>query len=176
MQFSSEGTKVAVLIVSAGATGLQEDLVQVIDIQECIEKPPILDNFPGTRFTIDNYNITPLLKSWDWDGGFLFLMNNYIRNANYGDLYSYSMVNHRGEKINPIGDRCCYLSATWSPDGRYVFFAFQDFAQGANSNTVFYYVQYATLSSGGQLVPMDIPPLTNAQQYTEAALRPAQVP
>ncbi len=176
VQFSSDGTRVALLIVSAGATGLQEDLVTIIDLENCVEKPNIVDNFPGTRFVIDNYNITPLLKSWDWDGGFLFLMNNFVRNANYGDMYSYSMVNKRGGKINPIGERCCYLSPTWSPDGRYVFFAFQDFAQGANSTTVFYYVQFATLNSGGQLVPMDIPPLVNAQQYTEAALRPAQRP
>jgi serine/threonine-protein kinase len=177
VQFSEDGSQIALLIVSAGATGLQEDLIQLIDITTCVERPNVRDNFPANRFAITNYSVTPLLTSWDWNGNFLFLMTNKIRNDYFGDLYFYNADQVFGERINPIGNAaCCYLSPEWSPDGRYIFFAFQDFGGGEASTTVFYYVPFATLDSGGQLNPMNLPVITNAREYTEAAFRPAVVP
>jgi hypothetical protein len=176
VEFSDDGTKIAVLKIAAGATGLQEDQIDIVDLTSCVEKPAILDQFPATRFEIDNYDITPILKSWDWDGTVLFLMNSLIRNDGFGDLYLYNPDLHRGDKINPIDESCCYYGPEWSPDGRYVFFTFQDFAGGANSTTVFYYVPFATLSGGGQIVPMNFPPLEDPRELSEAAFRPVQSP
>lgn len=176
MEFSEDGTSLALLRVAAGATGLQEDQIDVINLTSCVEKPQIFDSFPATRFPIANFSVTPLLSSWDWDGSFLYLMTNFVRNEGFGDLYLYNSELHRGEKINPIEGSCCYYGPEWSPDGRYVFFTFQDFAGGANSTTVFYYVPFATLSSGGQIVPMNFDPLTDPRALTEAAFRPAPAP
>ncbi len=176
VEISNDGTRIAVMRVAAGSSGLQEDQIDIVDLGDCVEQPRIRDSFPGTRFQIRNYNITPLLSSWDWDGLALFLMTNRVRNDVYGDLYQYNPELRRGDEINPIDGSCCYYAPEWSPDGRFVFFAFQDISQGQDSQTVFYYVPFATLSGGGQIVPMNIPPLTNARAIPEAALRPAVRP
>ena len=176
VEFSIDGSRIAVLRIAAGATGLQEDQIDIVDIDNCVEKPIIEDRFPATRFTIANYNITPRLMSWDWDGRALFVMNSLVLNEVFGNLYLYNPELLRGDEINPIDGGCCYYAAEWSPDGRYLFFAFQDFALGTESVTVFYSVPFATLNSGGQLVPMDIDPIMDPREISEAALRPAAAP
>lgn len=171
VEISNDGSQIALLKVAAGPTGLQEDQIDLIDIEDCVEQPRIRDSFPATRFQIRNYNITPLLSSWDWDGYALFLMTNKVRNEVFGDLYQYNPELRRGDQINPISGNCCYYAPEWSPDGRYVFFAYQDASQGASSQTVFYYVPFATLSGGGQIVPMNFAPVTDARAVSEAAFR-----
>ena len=78
--------------------------------------------------------------------------------------------------VGTIGGGCCYHGAEWSPDGRYVFFAYQDLLQGESSETVFYFVPFATLNGGGQLVPMNFEPLADPGDLIEAAFRPAAAP
>ncbi len=176
VQFSEDGTRIALLRLSPGASGLQEDLIHVLDISACVEKPPSVDSFPATRFTIDNYDVTPLLKTWDWNGTELFLMTNIVRNEHFGSLYFYNMPLFHGEKLDPINGDCCYVAPRWSPDGRFIFFAFQDAGQGENSVTVFYFVSFSSIGSGSQLVPMNLPEILTSREYTEAAFRAAQNP
>ena len=172
VEFSSDGTQIAVLRIAVGLGGTQVDQIDIVDITNCVELPNVLDGFPATRFQITNNNI----YAWDWDGEALTLMNNFVRNDGFGDLYLYNQQLRRGELINPIDGNCCYTGPEWSPDGRYVFFAYQDRLQGENSETIFYYVAFATLNGGGQIVPMNFEPVTNPRELTEAAFRPAAVP
>jgi Tol biopolymer transport system component len=172
VEFSKDGTRIAVLRIAVGLGGTQVDQIDIIDITNCVELPIVFDGFPGTRFQITNNNI----YAWDWDGEALTLMNNFVRNDGFGDLYLYNQQLRRGELINPIGGSCCYTGPEWSPDGRYIFFAYQDRLQGENSETIFYFVAFATLNGGGQIVPMSFDPVTDSRDLTEAAFRPAAAP
>ncbi|HUF39491.1 MAG TPA: serine/threonine-protein kinase [Anaerolineales bacterium] len=173
VEFSNDGTRIAVLRIAVGLGATQVDQIDIVDITNCVETPTVFDAFPATRFTITGNNIF----AWDWDGEALTLMNNFVRNDGFGDLYLYNQELRRGERINPIdGGGCCYTGPEWSPDGRYIFFAYQDRLQGENSETIFYFVAFATLGGGGQLVPMNFDPITNPRELTEAAFRPAELP
>jgi hypothetical protein len=172
VEFSSDGTQMAVLRIAVGTGGLQVDQIDIVDITNCVETPSIIDAFPATRFLLP----TNTIFSWDWDGTALFLLNNFVRNGGFGDLFLYNQPLRRGEEINPIGGGCCYHGPEWSPDGRYVFFAYQDILQGESSETIFYYVAFSTLNGGGQIVPMNFTPLSDSGDLTEAAFRPAVVP
>ncbi len=177
VRWSADGRFAAIKIqIPNQQTNLREDLVEIRDFGQCVESPFRVDNFPGNRFEVDDYDTSPIIADYSWDGAILFTMNSFFRNQGFGDLYAYNMENKRGNKINPIGGRCCYRDARWSPDGRMLLFAFQDFAQGSESVTRFYFVPFATIQSGQQLVPLDIPPLTNPRDIPQPALRPAQLP
>jgi hypothetical protein len=176
VRWSRDGQQIALLVRSPGASGLQEDLIQVFDISSCVERLPRVDEFPGTRFIVDQFDVVPRLPDWDWNGDTLFTLNSQIRNGTFGDLYRYFMDRFRGDKINPIEGRCCYMGARFSPDGRYVFFAFQDFALGASSVTVYFYVDFAALESGAELIPLDFPPLIDQREIPQVAIRAAQTP
>ncbi len=173
--WSDDSTMLAVKLLGVGG-GLQVDMVEIYDITECIELPPRLDQFPGSRFTIGGYDTTPRLIGLDWDGMFLFAMTNHRRNDIFGDLYIYNTDRKSGRQMNPIDERCCYTDPRWSPDGRYLLFAYQDWALGAESVTVFYYVPFSTIDTGIELVPLLIDPLTDPKEAPQFALRPAQVP
>ena len=173
--WSRDGTRVAVKVLLPIA-GLQGDAIQILDFSACVEKPPILDNFPPPRFDIPKYDTIPTLPHWSWDGDFLFAMNSLVRNEGFGDMYLYNAEDFRGSKLNPIEGKCCYRDAIWSPDGRMLLFAFQDFGGGQNSVTVLYYVPFGTIGSGQQLIPLPVPELTNAREFPHPALRPAQLP
>jgi len=177
VQFSRDGLRVGILRVIPGATGLLEDVIQIVDISACVEKPDNLITIPGggAQFTMPGYTTNPIIPSWDWDGDFLFTINNLVRNDRYGDLFSYNMDRLAGTQINPIQGHCCYVDARWSPDGRFLLFAFQDIALGANSTTVFYYVSFSSIGAGGQPVPMNIPALTDPRESPYPALRPVPV-
>ena len=100
-------------------------------------------------------------------------MTSYKRNDVFGDLYIYNFDLKRGDLANPIDGRCCYTDPRFSPDNRYILFAFQDLAMGAQAETVFYYIPFATLNAGGEPLPLELSPLTNPKEQPQFALRPA---
>jgi hypothetical protein len=122
--------------------GPDSDQISVFDISTCkAETIKLLDNFPGTRFTPVGFQ-TRLIDDFDWDGLSLFSFNTSGRNNGWGVLYIYNWESHKPTLLNPVSNKCCYRNARWSPDGTYLFFAFQDEGLAASAQTILYYVPY----------------------------------
>jgi serine/threonine protein kinase len=202
--WSSDGKKIAVDTLSP-SNGKQIDLILVFDISTCTNTnpcpprilpgtpqpapgdtpvpnaaPPLLDNFPGARFTMSGYGTgggqSTVIPSFDWDGQSLFLLNSIFR-YQFGYLYLYNFDKKQAATmLSPLGTTCCYSDARWSPDGSYILFAFQDINQGNSARTQLYYVSYGSLGTGTKYAPLPLPDsaLTNPAELSEPALRPAK--
>ena len=202
--WSSDGKKIAVLTLSP-SNGKQIDLIIVFDLSTCTEAkpcpprvlpgtpqpssgdtpvpnaaPPLLDNFPGARFTMSGYGTgsgqSTVIPSFDWDGQSLFLLNSVFR-YQFGYLYLYNFDKKQAAALlAPLGTTCCYSDARWSPDGSYILFAFQDINQGNSARSQLYYIDYSTLGTGTTYTPLKLPAgtLSNPADLSEPALRPAK--
>ena len=176
-RWGKDGKTVAWLFEGGDAAGKPADLIRITNISSCDPKKlSTQDEFPGTRFTPEGYGSRPILPDFDWDGGYIFLMNTMDRNG-AGYLYTYSGELRKGTQENPIAtskSRCCYRDARWSPDGTYIFFAFsnKDDPQAAQQ---FYYVPVGSFRSGTELTPLPMPDgfFTNPKEAPQPALHPA---
>jgi Tol biopolymer transport system component len=149
IRWSGDGQKVALKYLRPEG-GVQKDTIRVLDISRCSSSAPIrLDDFPGARFEISSNEI----PNFDWDGDKLFFLNSNVRNGGFGKLFGYNMETHKYQLFMPLTG-CCYRDATFSPDGSYVSFAFQDMALGTKSPIYLYYIPYAELTTGGNLQPI----------------------
>ena len=160
--------------VDAGNASLQAEQVSILDITACTPAAiDQLDNFPALRFPVEGYQ-DRTIPDIDWDGNDLFVFNTNRRNNGWGELYIYDWMRHKAYHIKPIGGACCYRDARWSPDGTYLFFAFQDFGLGANAPTFFYYIPYGEISAGSTFTPIQIPEgfFKNPKEAPQPALRP----
>ncbi|HLF73823.1 MAG TPA: protein kinase [Anaerolineales bacterium] len=159
-----------------GNAALQSDQVSVLSIRDCNpDTIDLLDNFPGQRFIPVGFQ-TRIIPDFDWDGFNLFVFNTSRRNNGWGELYVYNWETHKPYQINPIEGKCCYRDARWSPDGAYLFFAFQDANLGAAAPTFFYYVPYGEIGTGANFSPITLPEgfLKNPKEAPQPALHPAQ--
>lgn len=158
-----------------GPTGT--DLVSVLNIQDCTPATiDILDTFPGNRFNPPGFQGGVMLD-FDWDGFNQFIFHTVRRNNGWGELHVYNWETHKPTlTVNPIEKRCCYRDARWSPDGSYLFFAFQDEGLADAAQTVFYYVPFGDIAAGANLTPIAIPEgfFKNPKEAPQPALRPAQ--
>ena len=158
-RWGKDGKTAAWLFEGGDSAGQAVDLIRILDISSC--NPQKLfpkDEFPGTRFTPLGYERNSVLPNFDWDGGYLFLMNTLDHNS-WGFLYTYSSDLHKGYQENPIAaskSQCCYSDARWSPDGSYVFFAFQN-KDAPNSPEQFYYIPVNQIRAGVDLTPIPLP-------------------
>ncbi len=162
--------------VYAGNTTLQAEQIGVFDISACNpETIYTLDNFPGNRFEPVGYQ-NRKIPDFDWDGNELFTFNTFRRNDGWGELYTYNWKTYKADWINPIGKKCCYRDARWSPDGTYLLFAFQDQTLGAEAPTVLFYVASGELGTGANFPPLPLPAgfFTNKKEAPQPALRPAE--
>lgn len=174
-RWSRDGHKIALLVEGMGKIG-REDMIRVLDISACDStKKIILDTFPGARFTMSGFNEKPVIPSYDWDGGTLFLLNSTIRNEGFGFLYAYNLDSQKATLLDPVG-RCCYRDARWSPDGTAVIFAYQDINLGAHSPTLLYYLDYGIMTAGGEHKPLPLLPdfFKNPREKPQPILRPAR--
>ena len=165
-----------VLVVLAADAGIQVDMVRVIDISQCYDSPPLIDEFPGNRFTMEGYDDNPHINHLGYDGQVLFALNTIIRNEGFGDLYLYNMDVHRAQsRVNPINGHCCYRDPEFSPDGSHVVFAFQDMSLGYLGAIELYYIPYGTILTGLSYTPIPLPEglFTNQRESPEPMLRPA---
>ena len=140
-QWSSDGNSLAILYQKL-VVERYRDTVRILDVDLARCKavdPLVIDEFPGTHFTPEGYATSPVLPSYKWDGNERFLFNTFIRNRGYGELYLYDTSSLQETPLNPVG-ACCYHGATFSPDGTYMLFLFQDITQGAESETLLYYM------------------------------------
>ncbi len=175
VHWSNDQQKLALVVLAADA-GLQVDMVRVVDISQCYDSPPLTDEFPGNRFTMEDYADNPHINHLGYDGQVLFALNTIIRNEGFGDLYLYNMDVHRAQsRVNPINGHCCYRDAEFSPDGSYVVFAFQDMSLGYLGGIELYYVPYGTILTGLSYTPVPLPEslFTNQRESPQPVLRPA---
>jgi hypothetical protein len=154
--WSDSGAQLAILR-EGYENGEPIELVHLLDISRCVSPPPRLDEFPATRFEMENYADHPLLQDFAWDGGELFALTDFKRSDGFGDLWLYSSGLHRGFKVNPVDGKCCYRDPAFSPDGKYLVFAFQDASLAADKAAVLYYLPMAALNSSLVLPPLPLP-------------------
>lgn len=131
-----------------------------------------LDTIPGGRITFDKES-TRRIGSYDWDGKALFLLSDVIRNDGFGNLYLYNSETREAVKLNPINGECCYRDARFSPDGKYILFAFQRFDR---SDISVYYIPFDSLQNGEPFTPIRLPSrfFSTPREKPQPALRPAQ--
>jgi serine/threonine protein kinase len=169
--WSDDGQRLAIKIVVP--SGKQRaDSIRVIDIQQCSESAPkALDDFPVSRFPFKN-----TIVDFDWDGDLLFFFNSDMFKGGFGDLVFYNTFTHKFQKIFPVENTCCYRDATFSPDGTFVIFAFQDIRLGEASTVSLYYMRVDALTTGGVMQPIPLPEgfFTLHDQAPMPVLRPAQ--
>jgi uncharacterized caspase-like protein len=158
--------------------------VSVLDIHDCNPAAIVVsDNFPAGRFPLGGDQISDV--DWAENRNHLFVFNTNKRNyvikgewkIGWGDLYVYDWTKKgQAVRINPIDGACCYRDARWSPDGTYLFFAFQDERPGPGAPTRLYYVPYSDIVAGTKLtaLPLSEDFFTNPKEALEPAVRPVQ--
>lgn len=168
VRWSDDMTRLAMVIM-----GVSGDLVTIIDITKCTPQPRNLDNFPPPRFRPEDYTANPGILNFGWDGNNLFSMNTYLRNNGFGNLHIYNGELYKASvNVNPINKSCCYRDSNFTPDGSYLFFAFQQYP-GGDGSIVFYIIPFGTIGTGVAYQPLPLPPITDPKAAPEATLRTA---
>jgi len=173
-RWSKDGDLLA--IVRQGSdSDRQVDLIHILDLSNCSEPIPRLDEFPATRFEMEDYNINPIIQNFAWDGVKLFALTSFKRNDGYGDLWIYNSDLKRAFKANPVGGKCCYRDPVFSPDGKYLAFAFQDAREAPYGPASLYYIPYAAIDSSLVYPPLPFPDKFFSEQRSkpQPALRSA---
>jgi serine/threonine protein kinase len=173
VRWSEDGNRLA-MVVQGFSGDQQVDLVRVLDISECTEAFPRLDEFPAERFSMPDYDKNPIIQNFAWDGDMLFALASYNRNDGFGHLWVYNLELRKAEQINPIDGKCCYRDPQWSPDGRYLLFTFQDMLLAPLSKIELYYLPFGTVGTGLKYEPVPLPPdfFQNPKEKPQPALRP----
>ncbi|MCK7483345.1 MAG: hypothetical protein M0C28_44590 [Candidatus Moduliflexus flocculans] len=130
-QWSSDGRGLAILYQGAvGNLNRLGDAVRILEVDlvrcEAVD-PLVIDEFPGDRFIPDGLcrGTCPAFLSLGW-GRALRVQHVHPQRRVIGELYLYDISTAQEERINPVRGTCCYRGATFSPDGTYILFAFQD--------------------------------------------------
>ena len=166
IKWSADGDRLA-FVRQGFDSDRQVDLIHILDISTCTYPLRRLDEFPATRFKMEDYEKSPVIQNFGWDGNDLFALTSYRRNDGFGDLWIYNTSMHRGFLANPIQGKCCYRDPVFSPDGKYLTFVFQDAAGGPVS---LYYIPYEVIDTSLVYPPIPLP----ADTFTD--LRPKPQP
>lgn len=170
-KWSDDGTRLAIKFI-ANVNEKFADAIRIMDIQKCSDLPPNrIDEFPVGKFNFSNE-----IVNFDYDGDLLFFINNDRRNDGFGDLVFYNSFTNKFENAVPYDNNCCYRDATFSPDGTYVMFAFQDIRLAGESVTNLYYIPVDSISQSRIIEPLPLPAdfFTRPNDAPMPALRPAQ--
>jgi len=173
-RWSIDEKKIAVNTKSVEG-GNQVDMIRTFDIHTCDSTAPQpMDSFPSTRFTMTGFNKRPTIPSFSWDGNMLFVLNSIYR-YELGYLYVYNTETRKGDVLDPLKTSCCYTEARFSPDGSYLFFAYQNINSGDNAKTQLYYISYGTIGTGAVYTPLPLPDtlFSVPADHLDATLRPA---
>jgi serine/threonine protein kinase len=171
--WSNDSKYIAARIVDTELVNSDQISLLFVDIPNCANTGPTrVDKFPGLHFVFSNKQSTKKITSYAWDGDHLFLLNDSVRNDGFGDLYLYDSKAQQEKIINPIDGVCCYRDAVWSPDGKYILFAFQRFD---SSEVGIYYIAYADLQSGKTFTPIELPNgfFPTSREKPQPVLKPA---
>lgn len=169
VRWSNDGRRIAALVVDTQQAGSDQIHVYEVDPQNCNSNFMVpIDRLPADHFSSGSTTI----PSYDWDGEHLFLLNDFIRNSGFGNLYLYDSQEHVGKRINPIQGACCYRDARWSPDGKYILFLYRD---ESGSEIKAYYIPATDLDTNGTWTPIEMAPgLLKPFSLPQPALRPAR--
>jgi Tol biopolymer transport system component len=171
--WSKDGKQLAIRVIDTKLVSSDQVFLVSVDIPNCDNVGLVrLDKIPGNRIDFEKES-SNRIASYDWDGKNMFLVNDSIRNDGFGNLYLYNSQTRESLKLNPINGACCYRDARWSPDGKYILFAYQS----SNSVSIeLYYVSLDDLENGGQLTPIEIPTgfFSTPRDRPQPALRPVQ--
>ena len=175
LEWSSDGTQIA-MVFGAPIGGIIRDTIEVRDFSACVERPLRIGvQFPVNFFTIKGYDKEPYILNFSWDGSALFALTGIIRNEGYGDMYIFNSLNNRADlEINPIGGNCCYRDPSWSTDGHYLAFAYQEFSQ--LNKIQIYLIPFGDIGSGTKFEPIPLPEdfFPGRSESPQPVLRPAQ--
>ncbi|MEW5868807.1 MAG: protein kinase [Chloroflexota bacterium] len=172
-RWSKDDQFLGMVIFGVAADIGSADIVQIIPMETCTASPRAVDNFPPPRFKPAEYITAPSILNFGWDGLSLFAINTLVRRNGFGNLWVYNMDLHKARNANPIDESCCYRDAQFSPDGTYLFFAYQKYP-GGDGSILFYYIPYGTIGTGAAYTPLPIPPITNPDEAPQPALRTAR--
>ena len=175
VRWSKDSTTLAAKLIANMGGGKQGNIIQLFRVDFCAPNPRAEDNFPPPRFTMPGFDKKPVIQNYAWDGAVLFALNNNVRNEGFGNLYIYNTEQHKVyEKVDPVGNGCCYRDAHFSPDGSYLLFAYQSYAAGSSSQTQLFYIPYASIGSSAIYDPLPLPPISDPREAPWPVLRPAQ--
>lgn len=170
--WSKEGTRLAARVIDTRFVNSDQVFLLSVDIENCANVAlSRLDTIPGGRIAFDKES-AKRIGSFDWNGKNLFLLNDAIRNEGFGNLYLYNSETRETVKLNPINGECCYRDPHWSPDGKYIIFAYQRFDL---SDISLYYIPFADLQDGGPFTPINLPSrfFSTPREKPQPVLRPA---
>ena len=170
--WTPDNSELAAFVISPRFVNSDQIFHLTLDIENCVNvELSRLDTIPGSRLQFES-DSTRMIGSYDWDGNNLFLFNDQIRNDGFGNLYLYDGITQEFTKINPINGQCCYRDPRWSPDGKYIMFAFQRFDR---RDITLYYIPFVDLQSGGPFTPIDLPNgfFATSREKPQPALRPS---
>jgi len=174
LAWSKEGDALA-YVFGAPVGSRREDNVREISVTDCVDPQVRIGvDFPAQFFEIKGYNTDPTIMNFGWDGEAMFALNGIVRNGGYGDLYFWNNEAKRPDlQINPIGS-CCYRDAAYSPDGRYLIFAYQKI--DAANKIQLYYIPVGSIGTGERFSPIPLPDdfFANRTDSPQPVLRPAR--
>ncbi len=163
------------LLLSSLVDGVLRDGVSVFDFELCAASPALVNEISPTffLFTFQDYFNRPEIASLSWDGNDQLLVSGDANASGFGDLQLVNLADNQGRSITPNGT-CCYRDAHWSPDGTYLFYAYQPQAGG---DIQLYYTPSAELDqASASLTSLVLPAgfLDASTEPLQVALRAAQ--
>ena len=173
VRWSNDNTQLAAQVIDTQLVNSDQVFLVKVDIPNCATTGLVrLDRIPGAHIEYDG-DSTRRIASYDWDGQHRFLLNDSIRNDGFGNLYLYDSNTKEAVELNPIRGECCYRDARWSPDGKYIFFAYQKAGEGAIQ---LYYMPLDGLENGQSMIDIQLPAgfFPTSREKPQPALRPAQ--
>ena len=168
--WSDDNTQLAAQVIDTRYVNSDQVFLVKVDIPNCATTGLVrLDQIPGSHIEYES-DSTRRITSYDWDGKHMFLLNDSVRNEGFGNLYMYNSNTKEVAKLNPINGECCYRDARWSPDGKYIFFAFQ---KSGDTNIELYYMPVDG-SENGWPTAIELPAgfFSTPREKPQSALRP----
>jgi len=170
----SRDGKALAYVFEAPVGSRREDNIREISAVDCVDPQVRIGvDFPALFFDIKGYSTNPTILNFGWDGEAMFALNGIVRNG-FGDLYFWNNEASRADlQINPLGS-CCYRDPSYSPDGRYIIFAYQKI--DAANKIQLYYIALGTIGTGERYTPIDLPEdfFANRTDSPQPVLRPAK--
>ena len=172
IRWSDDGSRLSIMVLAA-VGGIQGDQIRIYDKRSCEIQSARIDEFPAVRFNVENFDHSPYIQDFGYDGNDLYAFTSFTRNDGYGQLYLYNAVLQKPEvDVNPINGTCCYRDPEFSPDGRYIILAYQPFEAGAT--TQLYIIPFGTIGTGASYDPIPLPDelFTNPKVAPQPVMRP----